>query len=110
MRRFVFIAAAVAAFGVIAKAQDRENPTPSPDSSLLAFTCGGNLFVEDLASKSVRQLTYDGSELIHSGYASWVYYEEIFGRPSKYKAFWWSPDSRRAATTARPTTPSGSNI
>lgn len=97
MRRFALIAAAVAVLGVIAKAQDRENPTPSPDSSLLAFTCGGNLFVEDLASKSVSQLTYDGSELIHSGYASWVYYEEIFGRPSKYKAFWWSPDSRKLA-------------
>ena len=32
-----------------------------------------------------------------NGYASWVYYEEIFGRPSRYRAFWWSPDSRKLA-------------
>ncbi len=32
-----------------------------------------------------------------NGYASWVYYEEIFGRASRYRAFWWSPDSKRVA-------------
>ncbi len=32
-----------------------------------------------------------------NGYASWIYYEEILGRASKYKAFWWSPDSKHIA-------------
>ena len=32
-----------------------------------------------------------------NGYASWVYYEEIFGRPSRYRAFWWAPDSKTIA-------------
>ena len=31
---------------------------------------------------------------ILNGYASWVYYEEILGRSSRYKAFWWSNDSK----------------
>ena len=26
-----------------------------------------------------------------------MYYEEIFGRPSQYRAFWWSPDSKKLA-------------
>ena len=32
-----------------------------------------------------------------NGFASWVYYEEILGRPSRYCAYWWSPDSKRIA-------------
>ena len=73
------------------------NPTWSPDSSRVAFTRGGDIFVFDPASGRETRLTFDGSELILNGYASWVYYEEIFGRPSRYRAFWWSPDSRRLA-------------
>ena len=29
--------------------------------------------------------------------STWVYYEEILGRATRYKAFWWSPDSKRLA-------------
>src|SRR5690606_16763638 len=29
--------------------------------------------------------------------SSWVYYEEILGRPTNYKAFWWSSDSKQLA-------------
>ncbi|MEJ7674761.1 MAG: DPP IV N-terminal domain-containing protein [Chitinophagaceae bacterium] len=32
-----------------------------------------------------------------NGYASWVYTEEILGRQSQYRAFWWSPDSKHIA-------------
>ena len=74
-----------------------ENPTFSPDSSKIAFTRGGDLYVVDVASGLERRLTFDGSSVISNGYASWVYFEEIFGRPSRYRAFWWSPDSRRIA-------------
>lgn len=73
------------------------NPTPSPDSTMVAFTRGNDLWVRHLADSSETRLTFDGSELILNGYASWVYYEEIFGRQTEYKAFWWSPDSRSIA-------------
>lgn len=73
------------------------NLTWSPDSTMLAFTRDNDLYVHDLASGNERRLTSDGSEVILNGYASWVYYEEIFGRPSRYRAFWWSPDSKKIA-------------
>jgi len=74
---------------------DERNPTYSPDSSKLAYTLDNDLYVRDLVTGEDKRLTFDGSELILNGYASWVYYEEIFGRPSKYRAFWWSPDSKK---------------
>ena len=70
------------------------NPTWSPDSTKIAFTLKNDLYSIDVHSKQVVRHTYDGSDLILNGYASWVYYEEIFGRPSRYRAFWWSPDSK----------------
>jgi len=76
------------------RAQDR-NVTPSPDGTMEAFTRDNDLWLRSLPDSTETRLTFDGSELILNGYASWVYYEEIFGRPSQYRAFWWSPDSRR---------------
>ena len=73
------------------------NPTWSPDSAKVAYTRDNDLYVADADGSNERRLTFDGSETILNGYASWVYYEEIFGRPSRYRAFWWSPDSRRIA-------------
>ena len=73
------------------------NLTYSPDSSKMAFTRNNDLWVADVATKKETRLTSDGSETILNGYASWVYYEEIFGRPTRYRAFWWSPDSRKIA-------------
>ena len=71
------------------------NLTYSPDSTKLAFTRDNDLYVVDIASGAETRLTHDGTDLIMNGYASWVYYEEILGRPSKYRAFWWAPDSRK---------------
>ena len=71
------------------------NLTYSPDSTKLAFTRDNDLYVADIASGEETRLTYDGSDVILNGYASWVYYEEIFGRASRYRAFWWSPDSKK---------------
>ena len=69
------------------------NPTWSPDSTKIAFTLNNDLYSIDVHSRQVVRHTYDGSDLILNGYASWVYYE-VFGRPSMYRAFWWSPDSK----------------
>ena len=74
-----------------------ENLTFSPDSSLVAFTREGNLYVIPVDGSAEVKLTFDGSNTVYNGWASWVYYEEIFGRPSRYRAFWWSPDSRKIA-------------
>ena len=73
------------------------NPTFSPDSNYIAYTKSNNLYILDLNSKKETQITTDGSETILNGFASWVYMEEILGRATRYKAFWWSPDSKHIA-------------
>ncbi|MBQ2965523.1 MAG: DPP IV N-terminal domain-containing protein [Bacteroidales bacterium] len=77
------------------KPEGAVNLTYSPDSTRLAFTRNNDLYVVEIASGKETRLTHDGTDLILNGFASWVYYEEILGRPSRYKAFWWSPDSRK---------------
>lgn len=77
--------------------KEAQNPTHSPDRKMIAYTLHNNLFVKDLAAGTTRQLTSDGSSTIKNGYASWVYFEEILGRRSRYRAFWWSNDSRSIA-------------
>ena len=73
------------------------NLTYSPDSTMLAFTRENDLYVVTIADGKECRLTFDGTPVVLNGYASWVYYEEILGRPSRYRAFWWSPDSRKIA-------------
>ena len=73
------------------------NPTLSPDSQYVAFTRANDLYTIQLSSKKETRLTRDGSNLILNGYASWIYFEEILGRASRYRSFWWSPDSRQIA-------------
>ena len=51
------------------------NLTYSPDSTKIAFTRNNDLYVVDIASGVETRLTFDGTELILNGYASWVYYE-----------------------------------
>ena len=94
MRNILIILAL--AFCASAGAQDL-NVTKSPDGKMEAFTRGNDLWVRDLTDSLETRLTFDGSDLILGGYASWVYHEEFFGRASRYKAFWWSPDSRKLA-------------
>lgn len=74
---------------------EEKNPRVSPDGKRVAYTKNGNLHVFDIESGRDIQMTNDGSDTIYNGYASWVYYEEILGRSSRYRAFWWSPDSQK---------------
>jgi dipeptidyl-peptidase-4 len=69
----------------------------SPDSKKIAYTKKKDLYVFDLDKDSETRLTFDASDKIYNGYASWVYMEEILGRPSHYAAFWWAPDGNRIA-------------
>ncbi|MDR2801645.1 MAG: S9 family peptidase [Prevotellaceae bacterium] len=81
----------------IASIEDAVNPVLSPDSAYVAFTRRHDLYTIRLADRKETRLTFDGGNGILNGYASWVYMEEILGRAGRYRAFWWSPDSRRLA-------------
>ncbi|MDR0581556.1 MAG: S9 family peptidase [Prevotellaceae bacterium] len=81
----------------IATIEGAVNPVLSPDSAYVAFTRRNDLYTVRLADRKEMRLTFDGSDSILNGYASWVYMEEILGRAGRYRAFWWSPDSRRLA-------------
>lgn len=74
-----------------------KNPTLSPDNKFVAFTRKGDLFAIELATEKEIRYTTDATDVIYNGYASWVYFEEILGRATQYKAFWWSPDSKTLA-------------
>jgi dipeptidyl-peptidase 4 len=65
----------------------------SPDGSKVAYVRFNNIFIEDIDSGVVTQLTTDGSEKIVNGTSDWVY-EEEFGLRD---AFRWSPDGKRIA-------------
>ncbi|MEY2834803.1 MAG: hypothetical protein RLZZ557_465, partial [Bacteroidota bacterium] len=71
------------------------NPTLSPDQQWVAFTRKNDLYTINIASGKEYRITNDGTDLILNGYASWVYFEEILGRPTRYRSFWWSPDSKK---------------
>lgn len=76
---------------------DEQNPTLSPDGKYVAFTRKSDLYSLDVSTGKEIRYTTDGTDVIYNGWSSWVYYEEILGRPTNYKAFWWSPDSKQLA-------------
>ena len=55
-----------------------------------------DLYVVDVKSGAVRQLTHDGSDTIYNGRLDWVYEEELANR-STARAYEWSPDGKRIA-------------
>jgi len=69
----------------------------SPDGLKIAYTKNKDLYVFDLSLNKEIRLSFDASERIYNGYSSWVYMEEILDRPSRYAAFWWSPDGNKIA-------------
>jgi dipeptidyl-peptidase 4 len=69
----------------------------SPDSQYVAYTKNNNIYTYSLKNKRETRLSIDGTKTILNGVATWVYWEEIFGRPTAFRAFWWSPDSKKLA-------------
>ncbi len=69
----------------------------SPDGRKIAYTRNKDLYVYDLVAGREIRLSFDASDRIYNGYSAWVYMEEILDRPSRYAAFWWSPDGSRIA-------------
>lgn len=64
----------------------------SPDGSKAAYVSKNNIYVEDLKSNAIKQLTHGKGKLI-SGTFDWVYEEEFNCRDG----FRWSPDSKSIA-------------
>lgn len=77
--------------------ETENNPAFSPDGKMVAFTRLNDLYVVDVSTAIEKRLTFDATDKIYNGRASWVYFEEILGRASNYSAFWWSPDGSRIA-------------
>jgi len=67
--------------------------TFSPDGRRVAWVRANNIYVEELATKKITQLTTDGSADIINGTSDWVNEEELFLR----NCIRWSPDSRQIA-------------
>jgi len=65
----------------------------SPDGTKAAYVSEHNIFVEDLASGSIKQITFDGEKKLINGTFDWVYEEELECRDG----FRWSPDSKLIA-------------
>ncbi|MBU2922111.1 S9 family peptidase [Winogradskyella psychrotolerans] len=71
-----------------------QEPTLSPDGTKVAYGFENNLFVKDLTSGNVEQLTTDGEKnKIINGITDWVYEEEF----SFVRAFDWNTDSNQIA-------------
>ncbi len=65
----------------------------SPDEKKVGYVREHNVYVEDLSSGKITQLTFDGSTTIINGTFDWVYEEELDLRDG----FRWSPDSKSIA-------------
>ncbi|MFY8003290.1 MAG: DPP IV N-terminal domain-containing protein, partial [Chitinophagaceae bacterium] len=64
-----------------------------PDSKKVAYVQGHNIYVEDVTTHVITQLTKDGSSRLINGTFDWVYEEEFDCRDG----FRWSPDSKSIA-------------
>jgi dipeptidyl-peptidase 4 len=65
----------------------------SPDASKVAYVSELNIYVEDLATGKIKQITQDGGDNIINGTFDWVYEEELSCRDG----FRWSPDGMHIA-------------
>lgn len=65
----------------------------SPDGEKVGYVVKNNIFVEDLETGEIVQLTDDGSDKLVNGTFDWVYEEEF----QIQDGFRWSPDSKKIA-------------
>jgi dipeptidyl-peptidase-4 len=62
----------------------------SPDGERVGYVIKNNLYVEDLKTNRIEQLTNDGSQIIVNGTFDWAYEEEL----SLRDGYRWSPDGK----------------
>ncbi|XOV92433.1 MAG: S9 family peptidase [Bacteroidota bacterium] len=65
----------------------------SPNSQMVGFVYKQNIYVQDLNSWELTQITTDGGDHIINGTFDWVYEEELHLRDG----FRWAPDSKKIA-------------
>ena len=65
----------------------------TPDGTKAAYVSKHNIYVQDLSTMKITQLTFDGTEDIINGTFDWVYEEELSCRDG----FRWSPDGKYIA-------------
>lgn len=65
----------------------------SPDATRVGYVSKNNIYVENISSGKVTQITTDGSTSIINGTFDWVYEEELSCRDG----FRWSPDGTQIA-------------
>jgi dipeptidyl-peptidase-4 len=65
----------------------------SPDGNKVGYVVENNIYIEDINSSTVVQITPDGSDRIINGTLDWVYEEELSCRDG----FRWSPDGKNIA-------------
>ncbi len=65
----------------------------SPDGTKLAYVSNYNLYVEDIGTGNINQLTTDGTRKLINGTFDWAYEEEFSCRDG----FRWSPNSKQIA-------------
>lgn len=71
-----------------------QEPTFSPDGLKLAFAKDNNLFVYEIANKTVTQITFEGKKnAVINGITDWVYEEEF----AFVRAFDWNANSSKLA-------------
>lgn len=63
--------------------------TFSPNSLKVAYVRDNNIYVEDITTHNITQITNDGSQFIINGTFDWVYEEEL----KLTNGFRWSPDN-----------------
>lgn len=69
-----------------------QEPTFSPDGLKIAYGFNNNLYVKDLKSEKITQITFDGEQnKIINGITDWVYEEEF----AFVRAFDWNTDSNK---------------
>ncbi len=65
----------------------------SPDGTKVAYVSKHNIYLEDIATSTITQLTKDGTDRMINGTFDWVYEEELSCRDG----FRWSSDSKHIA-------------
>lgn len=74
-----------------AAAGKKEEAQLSANAAAASFVRGNNLFVIDVASKALWQVTKDGGPELFHGMLDWVYQEELYGR-GNFQGHWWNTD------------------
>ncbi|SCU89499.1 LAFA_0E18580g1_1 [Lachancea sp. 'fantastica'] len=64
----------------------------SPSGNFVYFVHESNLYIQNVLTKTVRQLSSDGSDQIFNGKTDWVYEEEVLATDC---AVWWAHDDSK---------------